>query len=286
MINYNSASCLRAFLDKNGLGMQKKFGQNFLINPALRKTLVETLKAPAGGTVWEIGAGLGAMTRLLLDSGLKVSAFEIDRGFAKILRELFSGDDGFSLVEGDVLKTWHEQPAADYLLGNLPYNIASALLADFIENGRFFKRMVVTVQHEVALRMIAAAGTKNYSSFSVLCASVYRVKPLAVIKAASFYPRPRVDSRGVLLELREDAVSDPPPCFYLLLRRLFSSRRKTVKNNLEEFISSGGCLAGRTGKAGLIADEVLERNGISGSLRPENLTCEDFLVLAKTIEDM
>jgi 16S rRNA (adenine1518-N6/adenine1519-N6)-dimethyltransferase len=177
------------------------------------------------------------------------------------------------------LKTWSSQPAAPYLLGNLPYNIAATLLADLIENKRYFKRMVVTVQREVALRMTAAPGTKNYSSFSVLCASAYKVKPLMTIKGASFYPRPNVDSQGVLLELKEDAaLQELPRCFYPLLRRLFSSRRKTVKNNLEEFLATQGTTPGE------LAAGVLEKSGIDGRNRPENLAFEDFAVLAKTIE--
>jgi 16S rRNA (adenine1518-N6/adenine1519-N6)-dimethyltransferase len=295
-LNYNSAASLRAFLDENGLGMRKKYGQNFLINPGVRKALVEALRGSEQGavsseqwfsalrSVWEIGPGLGAMTRLLLDEGYNVRAFEIDPGFAKALRGLFAAADGFTLVVGDVLKTWRSQAAdAPYLLGNLPYNIAATLLADLIENKRYFKSMVVTVQREVALRMTATVGTKNYSSFSVLCASAYKVKPLMTIKGASFYPRPNVDSQGVLLELKEDpALQELPRCFYPLLRRLFSSRRKTVKNNLEEFLSSRGSSGGRE----LPAVEVLEKSGIDGRNRPENLTLEDFTVLAKTIENM
>ena len=285
-INYNSAASLRAFLDKNGFGMRKKFGQNFLINPGVRKALVDALQAEEGESVWEIGPGLGAMTRLLLDSGLKVCAFEIDPGFAAALREIFAGDAGFSLVEGDVLKTWPSRPCAPYLLGNLPYNIAATLLADFIENKIYFKRMVVTVQSEVALRMTAPAGSKNYSSFTVLCASAYTVKPLMHIKGASFYPRPNVDSRGVLFELKENAaLQNLPSCFYPLLRRLFSSRRKKIKNNLEEFLSSQ---SGQQNAGVLLpqitAAEALEKSGIDGGLRPENLAFEDFARLARTVE--
>ena len=284
-LNYNSAARLREFLEQNGLGMRKKFGQNFLINPGVRKTLVDALEAGEGESVWEIGPGLGAMTRLLLDTGLNVRAFEIDPGFSGVLREIFANDTGFSLVEGDVLKTWPSQQAvlnspAPYLLGNLPYNIASILLADLIEKKCFFKRMVVTVQNEVALRMTAAVGSKNYSSFTVLCASAYKVKPLTVIKGSSFYPRPNVDSGGVLLELKEDrALQNLPSCFFPLLRGLFSSRRKQIKNTLEEFLS-------RRGGPVCTAAQVLEKSMIDGRLRPENLSFEDFAVLAKTAEDM
>jgi 16S rRNA (adenine1518-N6/adenine1519-N6)-dimethyltransferase len=277
-LNYNSAAALHAFLAENGLGMRKKFGQNFLINPGVRDSLVRALEAKAGDEVWEIGPGLGAMTSLLLEQGLLVRAFEVDTGFAHVLREFFSSNINFTLVEGDVLKTWTAQPASPYLLGNLPYNIAAVLLADFIERGRFFKRMIVTVQREVARRMAASPGSADYSSFSVLCASAYRVKPLMVIKGASFYPQPNVDSQAVLLELKEDtAAQTRPACFYPLVRQLFSSRRKTIKNNLAGFFEALGAE---------MAAEALARSGLDGGRRAESLSFEDFLALAKTIEDM
>jgi 16S rRNA (adenine1518-N6/adenine1519-N6)-dimethyltransferase len=286
--NYNSAAELRAFLESRGLGMRKKYGQNFLINPAARNALVDALAAETGSEVWEIGPGLGAMTALLLERGLLVRAFEIDSGFAAVLKQLFGEEKNFTLVEGDVLKTWPltcpaslNEKAAPYLLGNLPYNIAAALLADFIEQGRHFRRMVITVQREVALRMTAAPGQADYSSFSVLCATAYTVKPLMLIKGASFYPRPNVDSRGVLLELKKDLVP-PPPLFYPLLRALFASRRKMIKNNLENF------LAGRGGNAAAeeTARAVLSRCGLTGNERAETLECAAFAALAKALEDM
>ena len=288
-INFNSAAALQTFLSENGLGMRKKFGQNFLINPGVRQSLVDALSAEAGEEVWEIGPGLGAMTSLLLDKGLLVRVFEIDPGFTRLLREFFSGNANFILVEGDVLKTWPSQPASPYLLGNLPYNIAAVLLADFIERGRYFKRIVVTVQREVARRMAAAPGSADYSSFSVLCASVYRVKPLMIIKGASFYPRPKVDSQAVMLELKE-AAQTRPACFYPLIRQLFSSRRKTIKNNLTGFFVSRAQpmqrQAGR-GQAAEMAAEALEHAGrLDGGRRAEDLTIDDFMVLAKTLEDM
>jgi len=281
MPNYNSPDDLRAFLDRNGMGMRKKFGQNFLINPAVRKALIEALEAQSGDSVWEIGAGLGAMTGPLLEEGLRVRAFEIDRGFTGILNEFFSANENFTLVEGDVLKTWPDQPPADYLLGNLPYNIAAALLAEFIVKRRFFRRMVVTVQREVAARMAAGAGTPDYSSFSVLCASVYHVKPLMIIKSASFYPRPNVDSQAVLMELRDGAADyQLPPCFNPLLRALFSSRRKTIKNNLAAFLASRRKLT----EPALAA--ILAESRLDGRKRAETLSLEDFVTLAKVIENM
>jgi 16S rRNA (adenine1518-N6/adenine1519-N6)-dimethyltransferase len=287
-LNYNSAAELRSFLEKEGLGMRKKYGQNFLINPAIRRALSEALEAEAGEGVWEIGPGLGAMTRLLLDRGLLVRAFEIDPGFAGILRELFSAEPRFTLVEGDVMKIWPAEPSAPYLLGNLPYNIAAALLADLIEKKRLFKRMVITVQREVALRMAACPGSADYSSFSVLCASAYTVQPLMRIRGASFYPRPNVDSQGVRLELRAgiDSVIFPA-LLYPLIRSLFASRRKMIKNNLHNFINSGIIKGRFTGAAAEdIAGQALAQSRLSGDERAENLDMEDFIALARAIEDM
>jgi 16S rRNA (adenine1518-N6/adenine1519-N6)-dimethyltransferase len=287
MPNYNSPDDLRTFLDNNGMGMRKKFGQNFLINPAIRKALIEALEAQTGESVWEIGAGLGAMTGSLLEEGLRVRAFEIDRGFIGVLKEFFSSNKNFILIEGDALKTWPDQPPADYLLGNLPYNIAATLLADFIVKRRFFRRMVVTVQREVAARMAAAVGTPDYSSFSVLCASAYHVKPLMVIKSASFYPKPNVDSQAVLLELRDGAGDCPlPQCFNSLLRGLFASRRKTIRNNLAAFLERRAFLAARGKRAGSMLAAILEESRLDGGKRAETLAFEDFVTLAKVIDNM
>jgi len=281
LINFNSASALRSFLEEEGLGMRKKFGQNFLINPATRQTLVDALGCNACDEVWEIGPGLGAMTALLLEKGLAVKAFEIDTGFIRVLKRVFSEEKKFSLVEGDVMKTWSAQKPAQFLLGNLPYNVAAALLADLIEKGRLFTRIVVTVQKEVALRMAAAAGSPCYSSFSVLCASAYRVKPLMTIRPSSFYPQPNVDSMGVLLERRSADSPQVPSVFFPLVRALFASRRKTIKNNLSAFVSA------RLGEnAQDVCAVILRENGLSGNERAEELSLDCFVSLAKSIENM
>jgi 16S rRNA (adenine1518-N6/adenine1519-N6)-dimethyltransferase len=283
-INYNSASALRSFLKREGLGMQKKFGQNFLINPAVRQALTEALHAET--EVWEIGSGLGAMTSILLDNGFNVKAFEIDAGFIRVLKKIFADDKGFEIVEGDCLKTWDTQKPARFLLGNLPYNIAAVLLADLIEKNCIFERMVVTVQKEVAQRMAAKAGSKNYSSFSVLCSSAYNIKPLMTIRPSSFYPRPNVDSMGVLLESNLKKKTAKPPLFYKLVRSLFSSKRKTLKNNLAAFVALNiEEFLPYTEKVEII-DTLLFENKLSGNERAEELEIDVFLSLANSIENM
>ena len=315
-INYDSPGELKAFLKGHGMGMLKRYGQNFLINPAARLHLLDALELQRGDEVWEIGPGLGAMTAGLLERGGQVTAFEIDRAFAGVLLELFAGEGtpseptgrtpnepSFRLIEGDVLKTWQHVDAAGkepILFGNLPYNIAAALLADFIEKGRFFRRMVVTVQREVASRMAALPGSPEYSSFSVLCSSVYKVTPLKVIKSSSFYPAPKVDSQGVRLDLfsGQNAL---PKLFHPLVRALFSSRRKTIRNTLSTFSASviinsakdnisvkafvNDTVASKVIAKDLTA-EVLRRSNISGERRPETLGIDDFTALAALLEEV
>jgi 16S rRNA (adenine1518-N6/adenine1519-N6)-dimethyltransferase len=290
LIDYDSARKLSAFLDERGLGMRKKFGQNFLINPGARKKLLEALEIKSGDEVWEVGPGLGAMTGGLLERGAAVTAFEIDRGFSLILKDLFKDSKNFRLVEGDALKTWKTvKDHAPFLLGNLPYNIGAALLADLIEGRRFFKRMVVTLQRETADRMLALPGSKDYSSFSVLCASVYTIAPLMVLKGASFYPVPRVESQGVRLDLRTDRVPGKQPVFFgALVRSLFSSRRKTLRNNLHNFILSGIINKDVLGNKKMIQEfcmTVFDASGIDPNERAETLGYEDFIALAQALED-
>ncbi|PKL03960.1 MAG: hypothetical protein CVV53_09020, partial [Spirochaetae bacterium HGW-Spirochaetae-9] len=159
--------------------MSKRFGQNFLVDPNAREKLYAALGTTAPVHVWEIGPGIGAMTALLLQRGHSVTAFEIDHGFARILRDLFGDNPRFTLVEGDFLKTWKDAGTnPDIVFGNLPYNVALTIIGDLLESGQVPQRMIFTVQKEAAQRIVAVPGTKDYSAFSVLCSSVCRAKIL------------------------------------------------------------------------------------------------------------
>jgi 16S rRNA (adenine1518-N6/adenine1519-N6)-dimethyltransferase len=221
------------------------------------------------------------MTAELLDRGMKVTAFEVDPGLCSILEELFASSGDFSLIRGDVLKTWKTAEPAPYLVGNLPYTIAALLMGNLIEGRRFFTRMVVTVQKEVALRMAAPPGSKDYSSISVLCASAYTMKIIMTLKGPSFYPVPHVDSAAVCFEKRGD-VPLPPPLFYSLLRALFGARRKTTAHNLEKFLARSCTLKG--GTTAEAAAAVLAECGLTGKERAETLPVETFFALAGGLE--
>lgn len=279
-VDYNSPQALKAFLERSNMAMQKKFGQNFLVNGQIRTRLADALEIDGASSVWEIGPGLGAMTKEILARGARLTAFEIDRGFIAALRRLFPEQEAsgqLKIVEGDVLKNWRRVLKADgapqRLFGNLPYNIAAAVLCDTIEEGARFDRCVVTVQKEVAARMAAAASTESYSSFSVLCQWGYDVTPLFDLAGGNFWPRPNVESRSVLME-RKAAFPrcENPVLFIKMQRALFSSRRKNIRNNLSAF------LRGRAD-----TERLLHAAGIPPTARAESLSIEEMLRLSDTV---
>lgn len=277
--DYNSPVALKAFLDENGMAMQKKFGQNFLVNADARKKIIDCLDIGEETSVWEVGPGLGCMTDEILSRGAKLTAFEIDHGFARLVRQFFenySEKGKFELVEGDVLKTWKkycdENGAAQRFFGNLPYNVAATIIADTINEGVRFDKAVVTIQKEVAQRMVAKEGTENYSSFSVLCQWAYNVKNVVDLAGGNFWPVPNVASRAVLMTKREDFPRcENPKLFMRMIRQLFSSRRKTVRNNML-------ALAG-----GEKTDMALEKAGIKPSVRAEDLSVDSLLKLSDAL---
>lgn len=293
-IDYNSTASIKAYMDFVPLAMQKQYGQNFLINKDARKKLSDAI-ALNGGIVWEVGPGLGAMTGEMLKRGATVTAFEVDAGFVSAIKSFYGEyiQKGLlRIVEGDVLKTWerevssakrmagnNEKSAPLCLFGNLPYNIAATLVASIIERsavkwGRVpFEKCVITVQKEVAERMTSRAGGKDYSSLSVVCQWAYKIHTLMDIAPAAFWPRPKVASRSLVFERREDF----PRCsnakmFVRMTRALFASRRKTIRNNLSRFLSS-------TQRA----EEVLCRAGVDKDVRAETLDIDTLLKICDTM---
>ena len=233
-LNYSSINEISAVLSENGLAMTKKFGQNFLINQEARARIVSAAMVSPGMDVWEIGPGLGAITHLLLKAGVAVKAFEIDHGFASVLRDKAFPDEDFTLIEGDALETLFSIPFdADRVMGNLPYNVGSEIIARLIERRCLPPMMVFTLQKEVALRMMAKPGSEDYSSFSVLTQLDYDNTVPFTIKAGSFFPAPRVDSAVIVMRRKESYVDDDErDGFLAFIRVLFGQRRKTIRNNI------------------------------------------------------
>jgi len=280
--DYNSPSELKLFMDSNNMSMQKKFGQNFLVNESARIKLIDNLDVKQDMSVWEIGPGLGSMTSELLNRGVDLTVFEIDHGFARLLPEFFEdykNNNHFTLVEGDVLKTWKnhlkQNNIPERLFGNLPYNVAATIIADTISNEVRFDKAVFTVQKEVGQRMVAKPGTDDYSSFSVLCQWAYDVKTVMDLAGGNFWPVPNVSSRAVLMTKKKNFPECKNPQLFLkMIRQIFSLRRKTIKNNLSRFISAQQC------------DLALENAKINPSERAEKIELEKLLELSDIINSI
>ena len=280
----NSPATIREFLEQEGLALKKRWGQNFMVSGAAR-SLIVTVLAPAGDdVVWEVGPGLGAITSLLVDAAGRVVVFEIDYGIIRVLRERFGA--AVSIVAGDAVRTvaeWvpgGELPSPSLVAGNLPYSSAAPIVAALLDSpaSAQVRRMVFTVQLEMARRMIAGPGSGDYSPLSVLCSLSGTVRFHREVAAGSFYPRPEVVSAVVSID-----PADQPPALRRLAsvcaRALFSRRRKTLRNNVSVLAEALAAPAG-------MVHSALASAGISESLRAEALPPEKFREIAGALHEL
>lgn len=283
-LNYDSPVEIERVLKASGLAMTKKFGQNFLINGQMRSRLVSLMEVEEGMRVWEIGPGLGAVTHMLLREGVNLTAFEIDHGFVKILNEqAFNDEDNFTLVEGDALKTLFRKrllPLPGRIVGNLPYNVGSVMIAKLIEESYLPPLMVFTLQKEVVERMVSKVGSESYSSFSVLTQIDYENTLALKLSRGSFWPSPNVDSAVVVMKKREQSLvpGSHRETFLTLLRAIFAQRRKTVRNNLQS------SLYGNNGKE--FVEKILLLSSLDGGERAEALPVGRIVDLAAAIDSI
>lgn len=276
MFNYASIREIKNLLREHNIAAQKKFGQNFMVPEAARKKFVDLLPVPdiPGQQVWEIGPGIGAISILLLEAGMSVRSFEIDRGFVVVLRELFAdaiAEGSFSVVEGDIRKTIPRQPdnRPAAITGNLPYNIAAGLLSLLIRQGFTDIPMVFTLQKEVVERICARPGQQSYGSLSILCQYAMSVENCGTISPACFFPVPEVQSGIIrLMPMGSSAVSEEQTgILEKLLSILFRSRRKTMANNIRQSLDQEG--------AETIL-QIMRELDIDPRRRTETLEVEDF----------
>ncbi len=202
------------------------------------------LEVEPGERVWEIGPGIGSITQPLVGADAELTLFEIDHGLIRVLKEFFG--DAVRIVEGDFLKTYQsylsQTGVPDKIIGNLPYSSGSVMIGELLERDLVPSTAVFTLQKEVALRMCAQPGSKDYSAFSLVCQFRTSVERLGDIGGGAFFPPPQVVSSVVRLRRRSDAPSGEYPIYFQLVHDLFRSRRKTAANNLR-----GGTISARTG---------------------------------------
>jgi 16S rRNA (adenine1518-N6/adenine1519-N6)-dimethyltransferase len=255
---------------------RKRFGQHFLTDRRSLERIAEALEPQPDDTVVEIGPGRGALTSLLADRCRRLIAIEIDRDLVRILQEQFRDRTGVEIVEGDALEAdWAALAGGSYLLaGNLPYYITTPLIFRILESP-MPQRAVLLVQREVAERLVAAPGSRDYGALTVNVQVTATVRMVGRVSAGAFQPKPKVDSAIVLLAPRTEPWlgGDEEKPFRKFVQAAFSMRRKQMLRVLRElWIPS--------------ADEakaVLETAGVDASVRPETLAPEAFLQLYREI---
>jgi 16S rRNA (adenine1518-N6/adenine1519-N6)-dimethyltransferase len=250
-------------LRARGLAPKKRFGQNFLVDPEAARRIAEAATTPEGGTVLEIGAGLGALTRPLLERAARVVAIERDRDLAPILREDLAEPirhGKLEVIEADAAQVdwigaFAGTPRPHVVAGNLPYQITGRLIERATEVADAIDRAVFMVQVEVAERLAAAPGTPAYGALTVFVRAAFDVKRILTARAGAFYPRPEVDSAVVALIPTRPRRAEETPAFREAVRAAFAMRRKTLRNAWKGLYGwSGEELARRAAEAGVSLD--------------------------------
>ncbi|MBI5605316.1 MAG: ribosomal RNA small subunit methyltransferase A [Deltaproteobacteria bacterium] len=210
-------------------------------NPAMARKLVDRLAVTASDSVVELGAGQGAMTFFLAERAARVWAVEIDAGLADRLKEQvrISGKRNIEILHQDILKTdwneWYDRIAAPFfVVGNLPYHISTPILFKLIENRPLLKGAYVMLQKEVADRLMAQAGTKEYGVMAILIGYYAKIRSLMHLAPSSFFPRPKVASTFIELLFREEPTPriEDEKLFQWVVHGAFGQRRKQIKNAL------------------------------------------------------
>jgi len=268
------ADLLRA----HGLAPKKRFGQNFLADPHAARLIAEAATTPPGGTVLEIGAGLGALTRPLLERAARVIAIERDRDLVPILTgELVTAVEAekLSIVEADALDVdWAAAvapgPRPHVVAGNLPYLYTGKMLERCVGLAGVLDRAVFMVQVEVADRLAARPDTEAYGALTVFTQAAFQVQKILGVKGGAFYPRPEVDSAVVLLVPHRPLRAVETVAFRTAVKAAFGARRKTLRNAWK----------GIYGWPREVLEERAKEAGISLDARGETLAVEDFARLA------
>jgi 16S rRNA (adenine1518-N6/adenine1519-N6)-dimethyltransferase len=267
-------------LAEYGLTPRKRWGQHFLVDRNILNKVIRTAELEKGDVVLEIGAGLGEMTLALARQVKKVIAVEIDRKLVKILKERTADLSNILVIEGDVLKIsfeelYHRGNQQLKVVANLPFQISTPLLFRFIESKQLFSLLTLMLQREVAERIIAPPGGKDYGPLSIFAQSVSDLSIQFYVKPSAFFPPPKVESAVIHMVWKERPLVrlEEEAWFKKVVKGCFSYRRKRLINALKH--------------AALPLPEDLEKRmekiGIDSQRRPETLTIQEFVQLAEAL---
>ncbi|WLD93454.1 16S rRNA (adenine(1518)-N(6)/adenine(1519)-N(6))-dimethyltransferase RsmA [Alkalihalobacillus sp. AL-G] len=275
----------KTILNKFNFKFKKSLGQNFLIDQNILNKIVDSAKVTSKSGVIEIGPGIGALTEHLAKRAQKVVAFEIDQRLIPILNETLQDYSNVKIIHSDVLEANVDQVIKDELdevedlvvVANLPYYVTTPIIMKLLTEKLPIRSIVVMIQKEVAERMAAQPGTKDYGSLSI--AVQYYAKPKTEVKVPKtvFVPQPNVDSSVISLNLREAApveVKDED-FFFKVVRSSFAQRRKTLLNNLQNNLF--------TKEQKPQIEAALEEIEIDGRRRGESLSIEEFAILSNKL---
>lgn len=259
----------------------KRLGENYLIDGNIRDKIVEEVCISKDDIILEIGPGLGALTLDLATSAYEVIAVEKDKKAFEILSDILDGNyENVKLLNEDILKLDLKELGLNKtikVVGNLPYYITTPIIEYLIENKSYIDSIIIMVQREVASRIMASPGAKDYSSLS--CFVQYYVKPsyIHTVKSTSFYPIPEVDSSIIRLDIfpRSPVDVKDEKMFFRIVRGAFNQRRKSIVNSISR-------------KAVLDIEKdklipILNTIGIDPSLRPESLSLSEFAKITNAV---
>jgi 16S rRNA (adenine1518-N6/adenine1519-N6)-dimethyltransferase len=285
-----NVSRLRELLDEHGLRLSRDLGQNFLIDADLADELARRAGASAGDLVFEVGTGLGVLTRALAARAARVRSVEIDSGLVRVLQLESLLPDNVELIHADAREIdWQawidesDQPVR--VIANLPYSAATPLLRSLLDLRDGFEDWSVMLQSEVAQRLVAEPGSRDYGSLTILHRLVADVDTIATVSPDRFFPRPKVDSSFVRIWPRADSPLRPGELVRVerLLRAAFSQRRKRVTNGLDRIAEKRWPELDKRARRERL-ESLLGSVGIDPGLRPERIEPEAWLALSRQFD--
>jgi 16S rRNA (adenine1518-N6/adenine1519-N6)-dimethyltransferase len=261
-------------IKKYNLTTNKSLGQNFLTNPELLDKIVKQCDTVADKNILEVGAGPCGLTSAILEQNpKKLVAVDMDERCIDIAKQEFNGVNNLIPILGDAIKIDEKElfnGEKFSIISNLPYNIGTVLLFKWLENyPQQVEQMVLLLQREVVDRITAKIGTKDYGRVSILCQYLCDVKQCFDIQSTAFTPPPKVTSAVVKLTMKKDIDFSIINKLSQLILRAFSQRRKTLYNNLKEFVAK--------------TDDIFDKVGLDKNIRAEKLSVDDFVRLVKII---